>query len=132
MVTDFGKFCRKLRIDNDEFLKDMALKLDVTPSYLSAIEKGKRPLPSDWAQRISSLYELSSSQLSELCSITMLNELSDKEKKALEEAISVLYFNDSSDYITGLWAVVRAILGNDVVHNEGFNLKDWFNLMKED
>lgn len=132
MVTDFGKFCRKLRIDNDEFLKDMALKLEVTPSYLSAIEKGKRPIPSDWTQKISGLYELSSSQLNELCSITVLNELSDKEKEALKEAISVLYFNDSSDYIGGLWSVVRAILGYEITNNEGFNVEDWFNLMKED
>ena len=38
MLTNFGKALRKLRIDNNELLKDMALKLEVTVSYLSAVE----------------------------------------------------------------------------------------------
>ena len=42
MLTNFGKALRKLRIDNNELLKDMALKLEVTVSYLSAVENGKR------------------------------------------------------------------------------------------
>ena len=37
-VTEFGKFSRKLRIENDELLRDMANKLGVTASYLSAEE----------------------------------------------------------------------------------------------
>ena len=42
MITPFGKYLRKLRIDHDEKLKDMAAKLGVTGSYLSAVEIGKR------------------------------------------------------------------------------------------
>ena len=45
MITNFGKFLRKLRIDNNEFLKDMAARLGVTVAYLSAIEHGKRDVP---------------------------------------------------------------------------------------
>jgi transcriptional regulator with XRE-family HTH domain len=131
MITPFGKFCRKLRIDNDEFLKDMARKLEVTPSYLSAVEKGKRPIPSDWGQKIAGLYELSPNQVRELFAITSLNVLSDKEKKALKEAMSVLWLKDSSDYIKGLWGVVNAIIGEEIVQNEGFRLEDWLDLMKE-
>ncbi len=44
-VTEFGKFSRKLRIENDELLRDMANKLGVTASYLSAVEIGKRNIP---------------------------------------------------------------------------------------
>jgi transcriptional regulator with XRE-family HTH domain len=130
MVTNFGKFCRKLRIDNDELLKDMACKLSVTPSYLSAIEKGKRKVPVEWEQKIAELYPLDSNQLIELCTVSTLNELTDKEKNALCEAMKVLYLDDDSDYINGLWGVVKAILGNDVVENEGFDLKDWLDTMK--
>jgi transcriptional regulator with XRE-family HTH domain len=130
MVTDFGKFCRKLRIDNDELLKDMASKLKVTPSYLSAVEKGKRTIPSDWEQKIAGLYQLDSNHLKELFTITTLNELTYKEKKALEEALSVLWLEDSSDYINGLWGVIKAILGDDIVSSDGFVLKDWMDIMK--
>ena len=38
MLTSLGKFLRKLRIDRGEILKDMADKLGVTVSFLSAVE----------------------------------------------------------------------------------------------
>ena len=58
MLTPFGKFTRKLRIDNGELLKDMAEKLGVTSSYLSAIENGKRNVPKKWLDKLTSIYEL--------------------------------------------------------------------------
>jgi transcriptional regulator with XRE-family HTH domain len=54
----FGRFLRKLRIDRGEPLKDMAAKLQVTPSYLSAVETGKRNIPDAWADQIAGLYQL--------------------------------------------------------------------------
>jgi len=42
MLTPFGKKVRKLRIDVGVTLKSMADSMDVTSSYLSAIETGKR------------------------------------------------------------------------------------------
>jgi len=59
MLTLFGKFCRKLRIDNGELLKDMADKLGVTSSYLSAVETGKRNVPAEWSVKLTNLYSLS-------------------------------------------------------------------------
>lgn len=66
MLTSFGKFCRKLRIDEGELLKDMAVKIGVTSSYLSAVENGKRNVPRDWSNKIIDLYELNSKQQNEL------------------------------------------------------------------
>lgn len=66
MLSPFGKLCRKLRIDNGELLKDMALKLDVTPAYLSAVEVGKRNVPKDWPERISKMYALDKATSNEL------------------------------------------------------------------
>jgi HTH-type transcriptional regulator, competence development regulator len=66
MLTLFGKFCRKLRIDNGDLLKDMAGKLEVTSSYLSAVENGKRNVPHNWIDKISDLYSLSSEDYNEL------------------------------------------------------------------
>jgi HTH-type transcriptional regulator, competence development regulator len=80
MVTPFGKFCRKLRIDNGELLKDMADKLGVTSSYLSAVENGKRSVPQNWLHDISKAYALSEKQIFEL-------------QKAIEESQTVLKFD---------------------------------------
>ncbi|MEC0665386.1 helix-turn-helix transcriptional regulator [Priestia flexa] len=66
MLTLFGKFCRKLRIDNGDLLKDMAGKLEVTSSYLSAVENGKRNVPHNWIDKISDLYSLSPEDYNEL------------------------------------------------------------------
>lgn len=66
MVTQFGKYCRKLRIDKEELLKDMADKLGVTSSYLSAVENGKRSVPQSWLHDISQIYALCDNQISEL------------------------------------------------------------------
>lgn len=66
MLSPFGRFCRKLRIDNGELLKEMAEKLGVTSSYLSAVENGKRNVPRNWATRISEIYSLDHEQSGEL------------------------------------------------------------------
>jgi DNA-binding helix-turn-helix protein len=58
-VTDLGKKLRKIRIDNDEISFDMAKKLDISVSYLSAIENGKRKIPKDFAEKLFKIYQLS-------------------------------------------------------------------------
>lgn len=58
VITEFGKALRKLRIDCGEILKTMAEKLNMTSSYLSAIECGKRNIPSDLISKIVSTYDL--------------------------------------------------------------------------
>lgn len=65
MLTNLGKFLRKLRIDQGQILKDMAEKLNVTPSFLSAVENGKKKMPSSWNVRICELYKLDDRQKAE-------------------------------------------------------------------
>ena len=52
MTTEFGKMLRKLRIDCDENIRDMAFNLDITASYLSAIECGKRNIPKNLVDKV--------------------------------------------------------------------------------
>jgi len=66
MITQFGKFCRKLRIEKGEILKDMSDKLGVTSAYLSSVENAKRNVPKDWKEKLSELYDLSEEQKNEL------------------------------------------------------------------
>lgn len=74
MLTNFGKRLRKLRIDHDELLKDMALKLGVTVSYLSAVENGKRDVPDAWLDIIRVKYELSYGEYVELQKLAYENQ----------------------------------------------------------
>ena len=65
MLTSLGRFLRKLRIDRNELLKDMAAKLDISVSFLSAVENGKKHMPASWNKQICDLYDLTESQCSE-------------------------------------------------------------------
>ncbi|WP_208441940.1 helix-turn-helix domain-containing protein [Bartonella raoultii] len=58
MLTSFGKILRKLRVDHSERLLDMAEKLDVSVSFLSSVEIGKRSVPVGMEEKIIELYGL--------------------------------------------------------------------------
>ena len=77
MLTDFGRFLRKIRIDCGEILKDMAEKLNVSAAYLSAVEMGKRNIPEQWVNRISELYNLSDEEK------INLNDAADNSAKSI-------------------------------------------------
>ena len=64
--TKFGKFVRKLRIDRCEYLKDMADKLGVKPSFLSMVETGNKSIPVSWYESIVSIYSLNEAEQEEL------------------------------------------------------------------
>lgn len=66
MLTNFGKALRRMRIDHNEFLKDMAAKLGVTVAYLSAVENGNREVPDEWVEKLSCQYNLLPEERKEL------------------------------------------------------------------
>jgi transcriptional regulator with XRE-family HTH domain len=76
MLTPFGRFLRKLRIDRGEIMKDMADKLQVTASFLSAVEVGKKAAPDSWVPSLGRLYDLD-----DLCGLQHLVDLSKPEFK---------------------------------------------------
>lgn len=65
-ATKFGIYLRKLRLDHQMLLKDMASKLGISPAYLSAIELGKRQIPDELVDNISSSFEIKDNKLTEL------------------------------------------------------------------
>ena len=64
-VPEIGKFLRKLRIDSNEVLYDMAHKLGCTSAFISSLELGKRPVPAEFQQKVTELYNLSLEQQEE-------------------------------------------------------------------
>lgn len=57
-ITEFGKAVRKARIDaNNITLASMAAELQTTPSFLSALEMGRKKIPSEWVQKIEAFFE---------------------------------------------------------------------------
>ena len=66
MVNNFGKFCRKLRIDAGELLYDMATRLGVSSAFLSKVENGKKKPPKNWREILIRDYCLNEMQIREL------------------------------------------------------------------
>lgn len=58
MITDLGKELRKIRIDRDERLMDMAEKLEKSAAFVSAVEVGKKSPPSGFEEAVVRAYSL--------------------------------------------------------------------------
>lgn len=117
MLTKFGQFCRKLRIERNEILKDMADKLMVTVSYLSAVENGNRAIPKEWEEKLVDLYGLNDLERHQLKiaivdtneEIKLKLEKGDEEKQEFALKLARRFDNLTKDEIEK----ITAILGGD-------------------
>lgn len=57
-TTAIGKELRKLRIDEDERLFDMAKRLEKSSAFVSAVETGKKSPPSGFEELVIQTYRL--------------------------------------------------------------------------
>lgn len=65
-LTDIGKLLRKLRIDKGERLLDMAAYLNVSSSFLSAVEVGHKAPPVGIEEQVIGAYDLDEEAAEEL------------------------------------------------------------------
>lgn len=63
MRTSVGSFLRKIRLAKGELLRDMAKNLDVSSAFLSAVENGKKKVPSSWLTKLKEVYSLTPNQI---------------------------------------------------------------------
>lgn len=64
--TKYGEFMRVLRIKKHEVMGDVAKVLGVSIPFLSAVENGKKNVPTGWLEKISEHYGLNEDEKSEL------------------------------------------------------------------
>lgn len=65
-MTELAKILKSIRLGNGQILKNMSDALNVTSSYLSAVENGKRPMPEEWIEKLKKAYGLSSEMLDKI------------------------------------------------------------------
>lgn len=58
MLTGFGKILRKLRVDHNERILDMAEKIGKSSAFISAVERGQKPIPEGFDDLIIQAYDL--------------------------------------------------------------------------
>ncbi|HGM5963582.1 helix-turn-helix domain-containing protein [Serratia ureilytica] len=78
-ITQLGKFLRKIRIDCNQILMDMAIELNISVAQLSAIELGKRAVSDATKSKIIELYSSFCSGKEELERLIDMSQPSFKE-----------------------------------------------------
>lgn len=63
MFTEFGKLTRMYRLKHGLILKEMAEKLNVPSSYLSAVEMGRKSITKEFADKILSTYTFTKEEI---------------------------------------------------------------------
>lgn len=95
MATILGDFLRKLRLSNKEILKDMATNLDVSSAFLSAVENGKKKMPTAWEEKLQKIYNLTSEQMKELKDAVMessdIVEINLKDTSAQNKELAISF-----------------------------------------
>ena len=76
--SSFGKEIKKLMVDNDESLIDLAILLDVSIPFVSSVISGKKNVPENWLEKISTHYRLN------LQEQNYLKDLADESKQMLK------------------------------------------------
>ncbi|MFY0516404.1 helix-turn-helix domain-containing protein [Lysinibacillus sp. UGB7] len=121
-LTKMGKFLRKLRIEKSEYMQDMAKRLGVTTSYISAVEHGKRKMPKEWVQLIESSYELTSNEKMELTLTYIVTNLTSKELSVLELAVAAISKLESHTKEELEYKTIMAIIGRETMSNDQFQM----------
>lgn len=105
MVTQLGKVLRIIRINVGDSMKDMATKLDVSISYLSAIENGKRNVPENFENMIKEKYPLSEKDL-----VTLRDAIADTASKV---KVNITDLSDNRKKL--LFALTKGDLDEDTI-----------------
>lgn len=61
-IIGFGDYLKKLRKSKNISMQDLADRLNVTKSFLSLIENGKRLIPLDYAEKIAEVFNLNNKE----------------------------------------------------------------------
>ena len=116
-MTEIGKFLKKLRVDNGEVLLTMAKKLGVSPSFLSAVELGKKKMPYEWNLKIRSAYALTPAQEDELDEAISISEkaviLDFEEVSPTAKKLAVSFARSFSDFTDEQLEALKKLMNNE-------------------
>jgi transcriptional regulator with XRE-family HTH domain len=74
MLTEFGIECRKLRLNRGMRLVDMGRLIGRSPTYMSFIETGRRPIPEGYVDLLEANFDLNGDERARLRSAATKTE----------------------------------------------------------
>lgn len=66
MISKFGLYIREIREKENDSLRQMAIKLGISATFLSAMEVGRKQIPLEYVEKIKGIYDLTEEQVMEL------------------------------------------------------------------
>lgn len=105
-TTAIGKVLKKLRIDEDERLLDMAKRLEKSSAFVSAVETGKKSPPSGFEELVINSYRLAGD------AAEVLRNAADRSRKAFTLEANTALQRDTA----GLMARRMDKLSDDELH----------------
>lgn len=115
--NEFCKMMIELRLENNESLRTMAKRLDITPAFLSAMEVGRKAIPLEYADKIANEYNLDIDEKNRLVdSIYKTNEKVPLELSKMSEAqknVSLLFARRINNADDDLIKKLQEVLMND-------------------
>lgn len=101
MLTGFGRRLREIRINRNELLYDMAGKLSISVSDLSAFENGRKKVQEDLVQKAALVYGLNEQEAGELLQLAR----AEADRNKIE----------SSSFLNGRFHKMKELCGNNHV-----------------
>ena len=106
MTTEIGKELRKLRVDKDERLLDMARRVGKSSAFISAVEVGKKTPPAGFEDLVVSTYDLGAE------AAASMRRAADRSRKAFTIEANTALARDTA----GLMARKMDSLTDDELH----------------
>ena len=107
MLTEIGKELRRLRIEEDERLLDMAAKLNKSSAFISAVERGAKSPPESFVEQIIRTYGLAAD------AAASLRRAADRSRKSFTLEADTVLARDTA----GLMARRMSSLSDDELKN---------------
>lgn len=117
MISKFGLYIREIRKKENDSLRTMAKKMDISAAFLSAMEVGRKTIPNDYIERIAKIYNLDKNEIAEL--EDAINETNQKVSIELEKMnenqkeISLMFARKIKNADDDLIEKLRKVLEDD-------------------
>ena len=89
-VTPYGRFVRIKRMEQGRLLVEQAIFMDCTPSLVSSVELGRKPVPMSWIPKITEFLELDEQDQAKLHADAQKSNIEFRQRPHVDERVHAL------------------------------------------
>ncbi|QBY02332.1 hypothetical protein E2K80_17620 [Rhodophyticola sp. CCM32] len=89
-VTPYGRFVRIKRMEQGRLLVEQAIFMDCTPSLLSSVELGRKPVPESWIPTITDFLDLDEKDQTKLRTAVEKSNVEFRSRPRVSERVHAL------------------------------------------